>query len=55
VPELAALPDALVHRPWEADGGLSGAACGDYPPPLVDLKASREAALRAFETLRRGA
>lgn len=45
VPEVAKVPDDRVHRPWEA-GGVRG-----YPPPLVDLKATRERALAAFEDL----
>lgn len=31
LPELAALPAALRHRPWLAEGGVEG-----YPAPLVD-------------------
>lgn len=47
VPEVAALPDALVHKPWEAPD----AAKLDYPAPIVDLKQSRERALEAFKAL----
>lgn len=47
VPEIAALPEASVHRPWEAPG----AAALDYPAPIVDLKTSRERALAAFKAL----
>lgn len=45
VPELAGLPDKLVHQPWEASG-VDG-----YPEPIVDLKLSRERALEAFKAL----
>jgi deoxyribodipyrimidine photo-lyase len=45
VPELRALPDSLVHRPWEG-GGVRG-----YPGPIVDLKTSRERALEAFRAI----
>jgi len=45
VPEVAALPDKLVHQPWEA-GGVA-----NYPEPIVDLKLSRERALEAFKAL----
>lgn len=45
VPEVAGLPDKLVHQPWEA-GGVDG-----YPEPIVDLKVSRERALEAFKAL----
>lgn len=47
VPEIVALPDASVHRPWE----VPGAAALDYPTPIVDLKTSRERALAAFKAL----
>ena len=57
VPELAALPDDLLHAPWEA-GPLDLAAAGvelgsTYPFPVVDLKESRERALAAYEEVRR--
>lgn len=45
VPEVAGLPDKLVHQPWEA-GGVE-----NYPKPIVDLKLSRERALEAFKAL----
>jgi len=57
IPEIAALPDNFLHRPWTAPGGVlreSGIALGqDYPFPVVDLKATRERALARFEDLRR--
>jgi len=46
VPELAALDTAFVHEPWRAP------RAPDYPPPIVDLAASRTGALAAFRTLR---
>lgn len=46
VPELARLPDAAIHAPWEA-GGARG-----YPPPLVDHAAARARALAAYEAAR---
>ena len=57
VPELAALPDDLLHAPWEA-GPLDLAAAGvelgsTYPFPVVDLKESRARALAAYEEVRR--
>jgi deoxyribodipyrimidine photo-lyase len=56
VPELAALPSAVIHRPWEA-GSLELAAAGvrlgdSYPHPLVDHAAARERALAALATIR---
>lgn len=48
VPELARLPDAALAAPWEQPELLRRLA-PDYPiRPIVDLKASREAALEAY-------
>ncbi|MCW5746812.1 MAG: deoxyribodipyrimidine photo-lyase [Alphaproteobacteria bacterium] len=59
VPELAALPDGVLHKPWTADAATlsrAGIALGDsYPAPIVDLAASRARALAAFATIRRAA
>jgi deoxyribodipyrimidine photo-lyase len=55
-PELAALPDKLIHQPWRAKPillELLGIALGrDYPAPVVDLKTSRAEALAAFKTIK---
>ena len=55
VPELAALPDAWIHRPAEAPREVlhkAGVAIGEtYPKPIVDLKASRLRALEAAGAL----
>jgi deoxyribodipyrimidine photo-lyase len=42
VPELAMLPGARVHAPWEV-GGAPG-----YPPPIVEHGEARRRALAAF-------
>jgi deoxyribodipyrimidine photo-lyase len=52
VPELARLPAAVIHRPWEA-GPLELAAAGvtlgeTYPLPIVEHASARERALAAF-------
>ncbi|MEO0616780.1 MAG: deoxyribodipyrimidine photo-lyase [Pseudomonadota bacterium] len=56
VPELARLPKKYLHKPWEAPEAVlreAGVTLGrDYPRPLVDLKASRKAALDAFQSLK---
>jgi deoxyribodipyrimidine photo-lyase len=56
IPELAALDAQHIHAPWECDAATlrsAGATLGvDYPLPIVDLKASRAAALAAFAKLR---
>jgi deoxyribodipyrimidine photo-lyase len=57
VPELARLPDRWIHRPWEAPEDVLDAANVQlgktYPRPIVDLKRSREAALEAYEQVKR--
>ncbi|MCO8355735.1 deoxyribodipyrimidine photo-lyase, partial [Burkholderia multivorans] len=50
LPELSRLPADVLHRPWKHPAAL--AACG-YPTPMVDLAASREAALAAYAQLPR--
>jgi deoxyribodipyrimidine photo-lyase len=44
VPEVADLPAELIHRPWEAPGGLPTG----YPVPIVDHRLARERALAWF-------
>jgi deoxyribodipyrimidine photo-lyase len=52
VPELARLPGALIHAPWEAPPAAlaaAGVTLGrEYPFPIVDHKAARERALAAL-------
>lgn len=53
LPELRDLPERYLFKPWEAPKHIlqdAGITLGEtYPLPLVDLKKSREEALRAFE------
>jgi deoxyribodipyrimidine photo-lyase len=56
VPELAGLPDSLIHKPWtatplelEAAGVHLGA---NYPAPIVDHRLGRERALAAYSRIR---
>lgn len=49
IPELAACPDGSVHAPWTRPGSTP-----DYPPPMVDLAVSRDAALAAYEQIKAG-
>lgn len=55
LPELAALPNKHLHAPFDAPANVlrsAGVKLDDnYPRPVVDLKASREAALAAFKSL----
>ena len=56
LPELRRLPDPWIHRPWEAPQAVlteAGVELGrDYPRPVVDFRGSREAALRAYATIK---
>ncbi|HCS81971.1 MAG TPA: deoxyribodipyrimidine photolyase, partial [Alteromonas macleodii] len=50
------LSDKYIHKPWEAPSAIlkdAGIELGkEYPKPIVDLKASRQRALDAFQTLK---
>ncbi|WP_374764702.1 cryptochrome/photolyase family protein [Yunchengibacter salinarum] len=55
-PELADLPNAYVHKPFEAPKKVletAGVRLGrDYPAPMVDRKTARARALEAFEAVK---
>jgi deoxyribodipyrimidine photo-lyase len=57
VPELARLPVAWIHRPWEAPADVleqAGVVPGvTYPRPVVEHGAARRRALAAFASWRR--
>jgi deoxyribodipyrimidine photo-lyase len=56
LPEIAGLPDAWLHRPWQAPESVLAAAGvvrgTSYPDPIVDLAGSRQRALDAWQRLR---
>jgi deoxyribodipyrimidine photo-lyase len=52
LPELADAPSAFLHEPWKDAGLLKRSG---YPAPMVDLGASRVAALEAYQALRASA
>jgi deoxyribodipyrimidine photo-lyase len=56
VPEISALPDKFLHRPWETPARVleqAGIELGkDYPEPIVDLKLSRQEALQRFQQMK---
>ncbi len=55
-PELKHLPDKYIHKPWVAPSTVTkeaGVELGrTYPKPIVDLKASRQRALDAFQEIK---
>jgi deoxyribodipyrimidine photo-lyase len=59
LPELAAMPSKYLFEPWNAPAAVlheAGVILGEnYPQPIVDVKASREAALEAFAEMKRRA
>jgi deoxyribodipyrimidine photo-lyase len=56
VPEIAGLPDKVLHRPWEADGATlsrAGVKLGEtYPVAVVDHQQARDRALAAYQNIR---
>ena len=58
IPEIASLPNKYLFNPWEAPELIlteAGIELGStYPHPVVDLKQSRESALIAFQSLKKG-
>lgn len=56
VPELARLPAAYIHKPFEAPEEVlkaAGVTLGvNYPHPVLDRKQSRSGALAAYETIK---
>lgn len=59
VPEIAALPDRYIHRPWEAPASLlkeNGIELGrTYPKPIVDHGAARDRALALYQSVKQKA
>jgi len=57
LPELAHLPQPLIHRPWSAaplELKSAGVELGrSYPEPIVDHKSARERALSTYARLRK--
>jgi deoxyribodipyrimidine photo-lyase len=56
VPELARLPDAWLHKPWQAPGAVlvgAGVRLGaTYPYPIIDHAHARQRALDAYAGLK---
>ena len=57
VPELAKLPNTLIHKPWTAtplELASAGVVLGkNYPQPIVDHRQARERALAAYAKTRK--
>ena len=57
VPEIAGLPNRVIHRPWEAKPDAlkaAGVVLGEnYPKPIVAHEDGRKRALEAFEAIKR--
>ncbi|MEL7487291.1 MAG: deoxyribodipyrimidine photo-lyase, partial [Pseudomonadota bacterium] len=57
VPELAELPNKYLQKPWTAPAAVlkdAGVVLGDtYPEPIVDHAAARQAALDAFNSIKK--
>jgi deoxyribodipyrimidine photo-lyase len=49
LPELSSASDALLHEPWKDEALLKRSG---YPRPMVDLGASRQSALAAYQASR---
>ncbi|MDF1791840.1 MAG: deoxyribodipyrimidine photo-lyase [Thalassobaculaceae bacterium] len=58
VPEIAALPDSVIHKPWMAKPlalAEAGIALGrTYPYPIVDHATARNRALEALKSIKKG-
>lgn len=52
VPELADMPPALIHRPWESKLKPGRDGVRSYPGPIVDHQAARDRALQAFDAIK---
>jgi deoxyribodipyrimidine photo-lyase len=57
LPQLARLPDALIHAPWQAkpiELEAAGVQLGrDYPPPIVQHDLAREKTLARYAVVRK--
>ncbi len=56
VPEIATLPNKIIHAPWMASATQleeAGIQLGNtYPKPIVDHSAARTRALSAYQSIR---
>jgi len=52
IPELANLPDKVIHSPWTAATHLTAGAKRTYSRPIVDHAQARQRALAAYQSLK---
>jgi deoxyribodipyrimidine photo-lyase len=54
VPELLNIPKEYIHKPWELDKNVKDFELGkSYPKPVVDHVTARNAALEAFQKIKK--
>ena len=54
VPELINLPKEFIHKPWELDKDIKNFELGtSYPKPIVNHVVARNAALAAFQKIKK--
>ena len=56
VPELSNVPKEFIHKPWELDKDVTDLEIGkNYPKPIVNHQVARNAALEAFQKIKKKA
>ena len=54
IPELSCVPKKFVHKPWELNERIKDFELGKtYPKPIVNHEEARNAALKAFKSLKK--
>ena len=54
VPELSNVPKKFIHKPWELDEDIKDFEIGkNYPKPVVNHGVARNAALAAFQKIKK--
>ena len=54
VPELLNIPKKFIHKPWELDINVKDFEIGkSYPKPIVNHETARNAALEAFQKIKK--
>ena len=54
IPELSKLPKKFIHKPWELDEKIKDFELGKtYPKPIVVHEEARNAALKAFKSIKK--